>query len=283
MNRLLARAYFNLNLGLWGEFFHRTSDVLRVTTAVKAACEHQAFVSISGARGTGKTCAVRKALAQMEQVRLIEPLRLTRERLHLGDIEIAILRDLSDETPRRGAESRSHQVRRVVGTVSQKAFCVLLLDDAHLLHPATLKGLKRLRELTWLNKSPLLGVVLTGQHDRAASISEVALRMDSIQMQGLTTREIKEALTALLRDKIEASALTLMAKTEQARNWLDLERLIDEALMLTQAQGLLKISKAIIQDVLGETSRALTVNPPDDACVGAFLAEANLANKKSAA
>ena len=101
MSKIMNRAHFKLPANPWEKLSLKTADLTRVQAMVRAAVETRELVSILGPRGSGKTRAVRRALGQHSGVRTVEPLRLTRERLHMGDIETAIVRDLSDETPRR--------------------------------------------------------------------------------------------------------------------------------------------------------------------------------------
>ena len=85
-----------------------TSDAANTRHLVRAAVEAKCLVSITGERGAGKTRAVRAAFRGVG-ARLVEPLRLDRERLHLGDIQDAIVGQLSEERPRRSGEARSGQ------------------------------------------------------------------------------------------------------------------------------------------------------------------------------
>ena len=215
--KIAHRRRFGLALDPWASLEIDTADALRVAEMVEATVEAQAFVSVLGPRGVGKTRAVRSALARHERVRVVEPLRLTRERLHMGDIETAIVRDLSDEAPRRSGEARSHQVRRTLGPASREARVVLVLDDSHVLHHATLRGLKRLRELAWLGRAPLIGIVLIGQRDRTEMVPEVGLRSDRMVMAGLTRMEVMCALERTgYRAVFEAGALSRLGGCARA-------------------------------------------------------------------
>ena len=189
---ILTRAAWDLPADPWSGVDLRTADATRAELLVRAAYDAHAMVSLIGHRGCGKTHAVRRAIAP--GVKVVEPLRLDRERLHLGDIQAAIIRDLSDEPMRQSGEARSGQVRRLLGTAQPRT--VLFIDDAHCLHPATVRGLKRLRELSYHGRKSLIGVVLAGQRDVTANIPEVGLRSDRLTLAGLTAREAAEALSA---------------------------------------------------------------------------------------
>ena len=251
MSKIMTRAHFKLPANPWAQLNLKTADSSRVQTMVRAAVETQELVSILGPRGSGKTRAVRRALAQHPGARTVEPLRLTRERLHMGDIETAIVRDLSDETPRRSGEARSHQVRRILGEAGQHAPVVLVIDDAHVLHRQTVRALKRLRELEWLRRSPLLGVVLIGQRDPTHAVDEVRLRSDRLWMEGLTEREAKRALEAALGSVVEPQAAGLVSKHSGARNWLGLIESAERCLAQAAAKGTRRVTVQVARDALG--------------------------------
>ena len=282
--RIHARKSFGLGVDPWAAMSMSTADAKRVAEMVEAAVEAQAFVSVLGPRGAGKTRAVRTALRSHERSKVVEPLRLTREKLHMGDIETAIVRDLCDEAPRRSGEARSHQVRRVLGTASRERRIVLMLDDSHVLHHATLRSLKRLRELSWLGRSPLLGIVLVGQRDRTEALPEVGLRSDRLTMAGLSGEEAAGALgRAGYGAVLSESALARLSSHERARNWLDLQALADECLAAARAAGAKRVELAHVETVLD--GPAPDIGEPivaSDAAVGAFLAGASRAPLRAA-
>ena len=269
MSRLITRTQFKLSAEPWAGLELKTADAKRVMTLVRAALGHQSFVSILGPRGSGKSHAVKRAL-QANTAQVVTPLRLARDQLHMGDIETALIRDLSEETPRRSGEARSRQVGRIVGAASQQGPVVLVLDDAHRLHHRTLRSLKRLRELTWFNRSPLLGIVLVGQRDTTAPIDELRLRADHLWLEGLTPTEAKRAIEAALGRVITAAAVTRLSKSPYARNWLDLHAITDACLADALAQGERSISIETVARVVGADD-AEPDTPPNDDAVAAFL------------
>ena len=235
---LLIREHFELAPDAWEDLDLPTADAGRVAKLVRAAVAARAFVSVLGPRGSGKTHAVRAALHETE-AQIIEPWRLDRERLHLGDLQVALVRELSDETPRRSGEARSGQVRRLVEAAGQERPLLLLIDDSHCLHSQTLRGLKRLRELgAWRRaKKVRLGIVLVGQTDRTERIAEVGLRSGRMWLAGLTTAEASSALDRVLCQRIEPAARKALARSPRARVWLDLQALADECLVEALARG----------------------------------------------
>ncbi len=267
MSTILNRQHFGLPADPCTSLDLDTIDSQRAGDLVRAAVEAQAFVSILGPAGSGKTRAVRQALTQ-DGVRVVEPIRLGRERMHIGDIETALVRDLSDERPRRSGEARSHQVRRILGAASRERPVVLTLDDGHLVHGQTLRALKRLRELTWLGRAPLLGVVLIGQMDRLAGIRELDLRSDRLWLAGLTASEVRVALGGF-RAALEESAVERICASHAARNWLELQRIVDLAIAEAIAQGARRVTGAHLAAILPAAPGANDV--ADDVAILAHL------------
>lgn len=278
--KLIHRQQVGLPADPWAAIGHHpTADSTRVALAVQAAVEARALVSVLGPRGAGKTCALRAALAAHDGVRVVEPLRLDRERLHLGDVASAIVRELSDEAPRRSGEARAHQVRRILGGASRVGGrVVLVIDDAHCLHGQTVRGLKRLRELSWIGRSPLLGVVLVGQRDAAARAPEVGLRGDALWLAGLTVPEAASAIRAVARQAsgaalLDDEAVAHLAANQRARTWLDLAALMDDCWSRVVATGTRPLGRRNVDALLrGAPAAAVTAAPPSEAAVTAALA-----------
>ncbi len=289
--KTLHRKRLGLAADPWAGFHLDTADAARTALLVEAAAEARLFVSVLGARGSGKTHAVRRALRRVPRVRVVEPLRLRRECLHIGDIEHAIVRELApDDLPRRSGEARSVQVRRLLGQGAQTSRIVLVIDDAHVLHHATLRALKRLRELAWLGVSPLLGIVLVGQADRAEVVAEVGLRSDRLWLGGLLPEDAAAALERALnrrsgRKTVAPDAIVALAASPRARNWLDLAALVDDCLAEAAARGEDRITRAAALSVLHPDRRpAPDIEGPvsDDEAVADVLASLNAGERREA-
>ena len=232
---ILTRLAMGLPADPWAHTLHRTADAARVRHLVGAAAESRALVAIAGRRGTGKTLAVRAALDRIDAL-VVEPCRLDRDRLHIGDIVTALVTALSDERPRHGGEARAAQARRLLGLRGGRV--VLFVDDAHVLAPPTLRALKRLREWSFRGRSPLLAVVLAGQAFRSlVAVPEVDRRTSSMEMAGLTEAEARAAVSSALGRVCPPAAAARLAASPAARNWLDLQRLADRALAEAHAAG----------------------------------------------
>ena len=174
------------------------------------------------------------------------------------------MRDLSDETLRRSGEARSGQVRRLLGTRRRPP--VLVIDESHALHHQTVRGLKRLRELSWLQRpAPLLGIVLVGQREPSARVAEVTLRSALLALAGLSRGEAETAIVQALAPgepaRISRSAARRLAAADRARNWLDLQQIVDEAIALALARGLSAIDDDVAAAVAGPGARTGAPQP----------------------
>lgn len=227
----------------WDRHQH-TADSTRIGTAVSATIRAGGLAEIVGPRGAGKTHAVWRALLESGQT-VICPERLDRERLHIGDIQRAIIGALTDERPRHSAEDRAGQIRRLL--MQNRGQAVLLIDDAHLLHHQTLRALKRLRELgAQGSRRALIAIVLVGQKPVTSQASEVALRTQTMTLAGLTRKEREAALVATIGSVAGDGAIEQLATSEGAGNWLQLERLVDDALALGMSRGDKRITAATL-------------------------------------
>lgn len=265
--KILTRQHFKLPADPWAGWTCATADQTRVADLIKAAVAGDLFVSIIGPRGSGKTQAARAALADCGAgARVVEPLRLTRDKLHMGDIETALIVSLADESPRRSGEARSRQARRVLGAASRNKKIALFIDDAHVLHSQTLRALKRLRELSFAGRAPLLSIVLAAQRDKTASIPEVGLRSDALTLGGLAKVEVEEALRAagLLDSAMTPDGARLLAAAPAASNWLDLRQLVDDCLFQALAAGARQVDASHVRAALRAAPAATAIPAADD-------------------
>ena len=256
---LAARAALGLPADPWARARADTADERRVQEAVAAALAG-ALVSVSGPRGAGKTSAARRALAGRTAV---QPLRLDRERLTLPDVLSAIVAQMSGESPRHSGEARAAQARRLLA--GRRA--VVVVDDAHLLHGQTVRGLRRLRELPWSGEGPLCGVLLLGQRDRTAAVDEVALRSERIVLAGLAPSEASAGLRQAYGAVLSDAAREALAAAADGATWLDARAAAEAAVEAAAARGGRRVE---IDDVAPPA--AVPPAPPDDAAVAAAIA-----------
>lgn len=247
MNRILTRRAMDLPADPWSQINIPTADSARVRPMIDAAVTAQAMVAILGPRGAGKTRAATTALRAHRNAQVVETVRLDKEKLNLGDIQSALIVELRTdptESPRRSGEARSRQLRRILGEAAERGPVVLLIDDSHVLNKHTLRGLKRLRELAFGGRAPLLGIILLGQRDMLQEIDEIRLRSDGMWMDGLMESEARTALQHAIGRACETDAIAAMAQSANGRPWLDMIDDADRALAAAMAAGHRKITIA---------------------------------------
>lgn len=257
---LRAETYRHFGLGSdpWPDY-QQTGDARRIQIAVDSALKTGGMVAVTGARGAGKTHALWRALGGHSDYTIIEPLRLDRENLHIGDIQRAIVTALSDETPRHSGEARAGQVRRLLRGAPK---AVLVIDEAHLLHHQTVRALKRLRELGARgNRRALLPVLLVGQGNPAGRIAEVRLRTEHLPLTGLTPKEAGAILRQTLARIADPDAIEALAEDAAARNWLELQRLTDTCLAQAAGEGQTRLSAREVQAVLTPAPAEQALSP----------------------
>ena len=276
MSRILTRLALGLEPDPWSRVHLRTADQVRVEQLVRAVIRTRdragrrtppALIQVVGERGAGKTSAVTEALrqaaprgrdGQAEPLHLVNVQRLHKERLTIGDIELAILTDLprpaSERISTRG-EIRSRQLARAMGQADRTGPVVVVLEEGHRLHWSTVAALKSLRELRHGADAALCGVILIGQTDALASRAEIARRSDTVEMAGLLPSEIERAIAEALGDRCEPDARAVFAQAAPCRNWLDLIDRTDQALHLAHAAGRQAIART---DAVRVTSAGLS-------------------------
>lgn len=271
MSRILTRNAMGLPADPWSPIRIRTADQIRVAQHVRAAIRTRdragrrtapAMVQVVGARGTGKTTAVQDSLdairTESEVIHRVNVQRLHKERLTIGDIELAILTDLprpvSERISTRG-EIRSRQLARALGQADRTGPVVVCLEEAHRLHWSTVAALKSLRELRHGADDRLCGVILIGQRDATVGRDEIARRTDTVELHGLLPSEIAAAVTQSLGAACESDAVDVFTQSAACRNWLDLIDRCDQALAFANAEGRRAIAR---QDAIRATLSGLS-------------------------
>jgi len=252
MSRLEILAEFGFERDPFRGVHLETADVLRVKRVLKMAVESRAMVAIIAERGYGKTQAVEASLRELEVsvVRLVAP---EKEWLTIGDIERAMILDLTQESPRRTREIRARQLRRVLGEISRQKEIVLVIEEAHRIHGNTLRSLKSIREIEWAGRSPLFAVVMLAQFDpmRRTSLDEVRLRTDNVHMRGLTSSEVYDYIEGTVGRVFEADAIEATSRLSSGRNFLDLQEILLSLMGRAMELGLKKVTPFEVFDLYG--------------------------------
>ena len=101
--------------------------------------------------------------------------------------------------------------------------------------------------------------MLVGQREPAAVAAEVALRSTRAAMAGLTEGEAQLAVECAFNGpdrRVTAKAGRRIAADARARNWLDLQDLVDECLALAAARGFKVVDERVVEAVTAPQGRA---------------------------
>lgn len=236
-----------------------TADGDRVAIAVRTTVSEEGLMAIIGGRGMGKTSAVFAAMPKNCQVIQSDPVDVART--NATDMIRALLLDLQPEgvTVPGNREVRWRRLRTVLGQASEQRKIVLLVDDAHLLPTPTVRALKRLRELNWMGRFPLLAIILISQCDPFTGASgkimeEIRLRADSLHMMGLLPEEAMTYATRTVGRVFAPEALSAIAGSNAGRNYLDLQAALNKGMAAAAAAGRKRVE---IIDVAGATGTGI--------------------------
>jgi type II secretory pathway predicted ATPase ExeA len=265
MNRILTRRAFGLPSDPWSRIHIDTADAGRVADMADAAIRDHALVQIVGDAGAGKSTALWRAIDAHplldREADLIHVQRLDRESRTIADVVSAIYRTLGEPRPTR-AEDRDAQLRQVLGRATRERAegrehrrLLLLLDDAHHLHWRTISALKGLRELSWLGRAPLIGVILLSQRDVLSRTAEIRERADTVHLSGPTAAEADTALHQAAGAILSDQARAILAGS--ARTWNRLIWQLDAALAAAQADGSRTIEHRHALAAVGTDARTL--------------------------
>lgn len=229
----------------------KSHDHVKIGKVVSMGVKSRSMVAVIGERGIGKSHAVRSALGKLKNVRRVVPMTNDIHKLLIGDIEQALILDLSSEKPKRGREIRARQLRRILGEASTRMDVVMVIEEAHHLHGMTLRSLKRLREMDWMGRTELFSVILVGQSDpmNKPGVSEVKLRADAVQMKGLTSEEVEDFVTRAMKSTVDPDAVKVISGLTGSHNFEDLKNmlfcLMEQALLSGRRQVLLDDVEAL--------------------------------------
>lgn len=204
-----TRRHFGLARDPFGELdcaedLFVSPDIRYVREAMLATAEHGGFMAVIGESGSGKTSLREDLLDRIARdgrpVDVVEPYVVGMEQverrgtvLRVQHIASAIVRALApQEGLRQDPDARLAQVHRLLrGRHEAGRRVVLVIEEAHAMPQATLRHLKRIRELKHGFRS-LLGVILIGQpelHQRLnesdATVREIVQRCEVVTLAPL--------------------------------------------------------------------------------------------------
>ena len=189
--------HYGLALPFDGAGFFETEHHQKVIKQMKVAIQAGRLVALSGLVGAGKTLLVQRLqeeLAREGKVLVAKSLSVDKERVTLQTLMVALFFDLSSEEepwiPSQG-ERRERELRNLIR--KGKKPVALFVDEAHDLHPKTLRGLKRLSEVV-KDAGARLAVVLIGhpklQNDlRRPTMEEIGHRTTIVSLRGIAGQQ----------------------------------------------------------------------------------------------
>ena len=246
LSKLEVLSEFGFSRDPFEGFFMETADSLRAKRLLKMAVASRSMISIVAPWTNGKSTALDIAFQDPDLdchvVRLITP---DKERVVVSDVEKALILGLPPfEKCMRTKEVRARQIRRIIGEAAKDKPVVLILEEAHRMHPQTLKALKTFREMEYHGVRPLFTVVMVGQYDPMTKrgVDEVRLRTDTVKMKGLSPVEAKQYVMQLMGKQFEEDAAEALSRLDISRIYGELQGAIVNLLNRALQHGSKKVT-----------------------------------------
>lgn len=239
-----------------------TRDVKRAARAVINAAQEYVISIVVGDVGAGKSSVVGYALKQLpESVIIVEPAPLESEQITIRDIEREIIYALVGRVgtyPAKNLLARNRIVARALGQVKRKV--LLVIDEAQGLRMQTLRALKRLWNLSYMGRSPLMGIALFGQYSletKLAELYELEGRAEIIRLSGLAEDEIEPYLESKVSGLFDGA--TAQELYRNARVPLQVNNLARQTIVTAYLRGKTVIDAEDVQIAVGQNPRLLLV------------------------
>jgi type II secretory pathway predicted ATPase ExeA len=244
--------------GIDPDRLYETGDLIRVKMALTRAAADKIIVGIIGKAGTGKSSTLSYSLRTLEgnprtiHVQMVEAPTLEVEKLNIQNIQESVLRKTGGWTKGLGKSSRPTRENKLKKALYDAGHTVLVIDEAQLIHPNTLRAIKRLWSLKYAGKSPLLSIVLIGQtpiENLIDSVEEVSKRVVKIKLQGMSAEEIAGYLEFKLPNYFPESVAASISR--YADYPLDVNNIARKALVSAYLSQRDQISEDDINNAVG--------------------------------
>lgn len=231
------------HFGIEDAGFYRGPAFVRLYENILEAMRAGLFYVLIGDPGCGKKTAVSEAVRAIykENERnyngkhhIVYVQAVDKQRLNIRTVEQAMIYDLSAENPKRDAEARSRQLSRLLGVIVNRLPAervTVIIEQAHLMHGNTIRAIKQLLELRFLDKAEMFGVILMGHRQlrqKIEGLNDVADRVEfELMSKGIGNEDwqwlnpqdrvdyIKQrwgkALTPTMREHVAAMCRTPLA------------------------------------------------------------------------
>lgn len=209
--------HFGLSRDPFMPFITKESEIVMLDShhyaleMMRAARDTGQFTVITSEVGGGKTTVLGKFEAETKNLTdciIVKVRTKDMDRCTTKDILAACVFDLSDDKPKRGAESLSRQVEALLKKHHDAGKrIILIIDEAQDLHTHTLKYLKRLWELRD-GLTPLIGIILIGQTELATRLysdNNLAVREVTARTIHAPLEPINESLKDYIAGKIKCA------------------------------------------------------------------------------
>ena len=217
-----------------------TKDMKNVRHVIERAIKARGqIVAVVGPAGTGKTTAVEHALERDDlKVIWVVPMSDTaKESLRIRHIVSAMLAELGlpINLPRYLRNRRLAMRLRELGKK-----VVVVIDDAHMLHPNTLRALKQLQEGVRVGPyKRLFTIVVIGLPELARKIAaywELEGRVWKVKMEGLSEAEISEYVASFGGKLFTQDGIKQLAALPQ-KDFLLIQKIVQIAMSKSNAIG----------------------------------------------
>ena len=209
--------HFGLSRDPFLPFITKESEIVMLDShhyaleIMRAARDTWLFTVITSEVGGGKTTVLGKFEAETKNLSdciIVKVRTKDMDRCTTKDILAACVFDLSDDKPKRGAESLSRQVEVLLKKHHDAGKrIILIIDEAQDLHTHTLKYLKRLWELRD-GLTPLIGIILIGQTELATRLysdNNLAVREVTARTIHAPLEPINESLKDYIAGKVKCA------------------------------------------------------------------------------
>jgi len=232
----------------------RTSNYIAAEKFIKETIDRNGFSAVIGEKGSGKSHLLRQVIGSYENkggFTVIPITPMSEDVKSITQIMSAMIEDIAGESPRRDVESRRRQLRRILGDTNKKI--ILAIDEAQDLHKSTIRGLKKIHELSFATSDKLFSIVLFGQETLKDRISDDELkpRIKQHKMKELTE---KEKLSFIDTSQFNDKALSVFIKSTR-KTPLSVISSYENLIMICDDLERKKIDEQIVNDYFYSNTR----------------------------
>lgn len=225
-----------------------TSSMRNATKSILKTVEDDGFMAIHGPIGIGKTTLMRRTIGHFEEQQnkyaVIHLHEMGYKSITINGIMDFMIKSLThfQEHAHRGQIAMQLQLKKILIDVSRSKKIILAIDDAQDLNPErVLRGLKKMRELSFGSRMHLFSTILFGQKKLGNIIAErreINYRVKAIEMKEFNQKE-KEEYVSILGIKLNSKVRPLFIKYSPgtpAGIASYLEELLNEAYLLGKTE-----------------------------------------------